>query len=491
MENERKDDVVAPSSDLKSKTAKGLIWGGMGNGVQQILNMLIGIILARHLGADDYGMVGVLGIFTAVAGTIQESGFTNALVNKRDATHADYNAVFWFSTLMGLGMYLILFFSAPLIANFFHKPSELVPLSRFLFLNFLFSSTATAHNAILTKKMMVKQKAIASMIAIVVSGSIGVTLVYLGVTYWALAIQTVVYTFCIAFFYWFFSSWRPTWTINLRPLRQMFVFSSKILITNILNQINNNVFSVLLGRKYTMFIAGYYTQASKWNNMGTSLITGMVSSVAQPVLVQVAETKDRQQMVFRKMLRFMAFISFPAMLGLALVSKEFIIITVKARWLPCVPIMQWLCVFGAFMPITSLSANLLISRGKSKTYMWSTIALGLLQLLVLLICVPYGLMTMVKLFVIVNIGWMFVWYVLVRHSIHLRFVDALRDVVPFAGAAALTMIVTYYVTMSLQNIYLLLAAKILVAAVIYSAIMWLSNAKVFRESIAYFKHRKS
>ena len=134
------------SESLKEKTAKGLFWGGFSNGIQQLLNLFFGIFLARLLNADDYGMVGMLTIFIAVAGTLQESGFTNALTNKREVTHKDYNAVFWFSTLTGITMYILLFLSAPLIADFYDKP-ELVPLARYLFIGFLISSSATAHNA--------------------------------------------------------------------------------------------------------------------------------------------------------------------------------------------------------------------------------------------------------------------------------------------------------------------------------------------------------
>ena len=143
--------------------------------VQQLLTLLFGIILARLLNATDYGMVGVLSIFTAIAGSLQESGFTVALANKKQATDEDYNAVFWFSLLMGASMYTILFFCAPLIARFFNAP-DLVPLSRVVFLGFLISSTGIAHNAYLFRNLMVKQKAMAQIPALILSGTVGVVL---------------------------------------------------------------------------------------------------------------------------------------------------------------------------------------------------------------------------------------------------------------------------------------------------------------------------
>ncbi|QUT74493.1 Polysaccharide biosynthesis protein [Bacteroides salyersiae] len=138
-------------SSLKEKTAKGLFWGGFSNGAQQLLNLGFGIVLARLLDASDYGMIGMLAIFSAIAGTLQESGFTVALANKQKVSHEDYNAVFWFSTLTGVGIYILLFFCAPFIADFYNNP-DLTPLARYVFLGFLISSTATAHNAYLFRK---------------------------------------------------------------------------------------------------------------------------------------------------------------------------------------------------------------------------------------------------------------------------------------------------------------------------------------------------
>ena len=138
-------DSMAEQS-LKDKTAKGLLWGGISNGVQQLLNLAFGIFLARILTPADYGMVGMLAIFTAIAGTLQDSGFTSALANKKEVTHRDYNAVFWFSFLTGITLYIILFFSAPLIAAYYRQP-DLIPLARFTFLGFVISSSATAHSA--------------------------------------------------------------------------------------------------------------------------------------------------------------------------------------------------------------------------------------------------------------------------------------------------------------------------------------------------------
>lgn len=474
---------------LKEKTAKGLLWGGFSNGLQQLLNLLFGIVLGRILDASDYGMVGMLTIFTVIAGAIQESGFTNALVNKQNVDHKDYNAVFWFSTLIGVTMYILLFFSAPLIADFYHKP-ELIPLARFVFLGFLISSSATAHNAVLFKNLMVKQKAIAQITALAISGITGVILALSGMGYWGYAAQGLVYVAVANLGFWYFSPWRPTLHIDFKPLKGMFGFSSKILVTNIFTQINNNIFSVLLGRFFSTSEVGYYTQANKWNNMGYSFITGMVNGVAQPILTEVSDAPGRQLNVFRKMLRFTAFISFPAMFGLALIARELIVISVTEKWADSIPILQLLCIWGAFIPIQSLYSNLIISKGKSNLYMWNTLLLGVLQIVVILLSYPYGVQTMIMASVVINLFWMLVWQYFVWQQIRFSLWNALKDIVPFAACAAGTILVTYYLTRSIENIYLIFAAKIIIAIALYTLLMWGSKSVVFKESVQYLRKKR-
>ena len=215
---------------------------------------------------------------------------------------------------------------------------------------------------------MVKQKTMAQIPALLLSGTVGVLMAYNGMSYWGIATQTLTFITVVNLSFWYFSPWRPTFHINFRPLKSMFGFSSKILVTNIFTQANNNILSTLLGRFFTEQEVGYYTQSNKWNTMGYSFISGTVSSVAQPVLTEVSNDPARQLGVLRKMLRFTAFLSFPAMLGLAFIAREFIVITITEKWLPCVPMLQMLCIWGAFMPIITLYSNLVISKGKSNIY---------------------------------------------------------------------------------------------------------------------------
>lgn len=473
---------------LKEKTARGLFWGGISNGVAQLLNLLFGIFLARLLTPADYGMVGMLSIFTLLAGALQESGFIAALANKKEVRNEDYNAVFWFSSLTGLSLYILLFFCAPLIARFFDTP-ELVPLARYIFLSFFLSSLGTAQSAYLFRNLMVKEKAIMTVINQTSAGIVGVTMAYYGMSYWGIATQSIVNVGLATLGYWYFSPWRPTFKIDFSPLKGMIRFSSKLLVTNIFNQINNNIFSVILGKFYSSGDVGYYTQANKWNTMGYSFVSGMIQGVAQPVLSNVASEHERQQRIFRKMLRFTAFVSFPLMFGLSLISKELIVIALTSKWLPSAMILQILCIGGAFVPIHILYSNLLISKGKSNIYMWNNVCIGIIQLVTMLLLYPYGIQTMVITYVCINISWLFIWHFFVWKEIRLTLGSALKDILPFCVASAGVMLLTYYLTLSVGNQYLLIVAKILLAVFLYLLVMGASKSVVFRESLLFLSQK--
>ena len=468
---------------LKEKTARGLLWGGINNGAQQVLNLVFGIVLARILSVDDYGTVGMLTIFSLIATSLQESGFISALNRKPNVTHADYNAVFWFNVAAGLVLYLLLGLTAPLIARFFNKP-VLEPLSRLYFLNFLISSMAIAPRSMLFRNMRVKQTAQMTIAALVVSGATGIALALCGFAFWGLAIQNVTYCTCITLLSWYYARWRPSLHIDLRPLREMFGFSSKLLVTNVFTHVNNNVFSVFFGKLYGTTLVGHFNQANKWTTLGSTTITGMLQGVTQPVFARIDDV-ERKRRIFRKMLRFTAFVSFPAMLGLALVAREFITITITAKWLPAAQLMQLLCVAGAVIPVTQYYANFVISQGKSDAFLLNTVAQCVLQLAALFALCRVGVEAMVVAYVVINVLWWPVWHVRVRRLLGLGFGRALLDVLPFAAAAVAAMAAAWGAAHMLTNAWASLAVKVGVAAAVYVGLLRMAHAAVLTESLAF------
>ncbi|MCM1111535.1 MAG: lipopolysaccharide biosynthesis protein [Clostridium sp.] len=476
-------------SQLKQKTARGLLWGGIGNGALQVLNLFFGIFLSRLLSPADYGVIGALTIFSAIAGIFADSGFVLAIVNKKRVTDDDYNAVFWFNIVVGSACYWILFFLAPLIARFYNHP-EMVPLSRFLFISFMVGSFSCAPSAYFFRNLMVRQRSQIQIAAIAVSGVTGIACAYNGWGYWGLAVQTVLYSTLNALMLWWRCPWMPRFSFKTEPLREMLPFSVKQLLTTLFTHVNNNIFAVLLGRFYTMRETGIYTQGNKWTTMGYSTIFGMINSVGQPVLREASDERERLRRVFLKLLRFTAFVSFPAMLGLAITSRELILLAITAKWLDCVPVMQILCIWGAFYPISTLYANLFNSQGRPGVYMWNTIALGMLQLLCLLTTFRFGLMTMLTAYTTLNIAWLLVWQYFARQQIGLRLADVLRSILPYAAVSAVVMAVAVAAASFVASPILSLLTKIGVASGLYLLAMRLLNSTVYRETIKFLLKKK-
>lgn len=473
---------------LKEKTAKGLLWGALNSGSTQLLNLIFGIFLGRLITPAEYGIVGVLSIFTLIAGNLQSSGFTQALVNLKAPRNEDYTAVFWFNTLTSFVLYALLFLSAPLIARFFHQPC-LVEVSRFVFLSFVISSFGIAHNAYMTKNMMNRELAIIGAIALLCSGGVATFLAFYGFSYWSLAWQQIIYITVLNIGRYYYTPWRPSWHFTFEPVRKMFGFSVKILITNIINTLSNNILTLLFGRLYPIKAVGDYSQAYKWNTMASAFVANAVGQVAQPVLASVKEEQGRSVRVFRKMLRFTAFLSFPAMFGLAIISNEFILLTIGKRWIDAVPLLQMLCIGGAFVPFYTLYQNVAISNGRSDIYMFCNIAQIVLQLVIIGFFYHLGINTMVMVYTLFTIAWLFVWQWTARRIIGLRFWEVIKDVMPTLCIALFVMATTYFVTLSLHHLLLLLICRILIAALLYAAIMKLLHVEMMDELLLFVKKR--
>ena len=474
---------------LKDKTAKGLFWGGVSNGVQQLLNLLFGIFLARLLTPADYGMVGMLTVFSALASILQEGGFISALTNRKKTEHKDYNAVFWFSLLMGTSLYTLLYICAPFIADFYQQP-QLTSLARLSFLSFLISSTNVAPRAFLFKQLRTKENAIISFCSLTISGIIGIVLAYKGFAYWGIAIQTIAFTTGTTILSYYFSGWKPSLHIDFTPIKEMIGYSSKLIVTHTFQIINNNLFSILLGKFYNEKEVGYFNQANKWSTMGYTTINGMLSSVAQPVLSTLSDDKKRQLNALRKMLRFTAFVSFPAMFGLSFTSQELIVLAVTDKWLPSANIMQILCIGGAFIPFSGLFSQLMLSRGHSSIYMWNTIALSLSQLFGAYLLYPYGITPMLYAFISINMGWTFVWLHFIQKEIKLSLPNFLKDISPYLLLSIACIFACSFITEPIENVGLRLIGKISIVGLFYIAILWKANSTILQESIHFIFKKK-
>ena len=480
--------------NLKEKTAKGLFWGALNNGTIQVLNVLIGIMLGRKLSPEEWAPIGMIAIFSAIAGNLQSSGFSTAIVNMKAPTSNDYNAVFWFNTLVSAIVYLVLFACAPWIAWFFEQPC-LTDLSRFIFLAFFISSFGISTNAYMMKNMMQREMTIVGVTALIISGITAIILAFQGYSYWSLAWQQVINAFVLVVGRWVFVKWRPSFKVDFTPIRQTFRFSMNILITMIINTVNNHILTFVFGKLFTRTpqVVGNFFQAFKWDTMAYQTVGGTIEQVAQPVLVNLRDNEDesREVRVFRKMMRFTAFLAFPAMFGLSLVSEEFILATIGQKWIDCVPLLRVLCIGGAFMPFYSLYKNLIISQGRADLNMWLNISQIVLQFVLIFATYQQGILMVVYAYSILNVVWLLAWQFFAHRMIGLRLVHVLKDTLPFALISGAVMVASHFATMQFDNVYLLLTLRIVMAAVLYVGVMKLLRVKIMDECIKFLFKKTS
>lgn len=465
------------------------MWSAVNNGATQVLNLVFGIVLARFLTPADYGVTGVLVIFSTIAANLQDSGFSQALINLQNPTKRDYDSVFWFNFLMSVSLYAILFFCAPLLALHFDMPC-LVEVSRVVFLGFVVAGLSISSGAYLRKNLKNKEIAILSLTALVLSGIVGVVMAMNGMTYWSLVAQQLTYITFITLGRFYYCRWLPSLQFSFGPVRRMMGFGMHMLVTNVVNTLSEHLLTFIIGSHFkNKSVIGNFTQANKWNLMASKMVSETVGQLAQTVLVEVTDDKERELRVFRKLLRFTAFFAMPAMFGLAIVSEEFILVSIGEKWIDCVDLMRILCVGGAFLPLYTLYRNLTISSGKGRVYLWLGVSQVVAQIAVVLCFMSMGIIPMVVSFVVFQILWIAVWQVFAKRYVGMQWRMLLMDVVPYLLASVASVTVTYFSTSFVHNLWALLLLRVAMASVVYIFIMWLLKDDILTEIKAKYLHK--
>lgn len=354
--------------ELKNKVSKGFLWSCIERFSIQGVQFIVGIVIARILSPHDYGMVGMVVVFLAISQVFIDSGFSTALIQKKDRNETDYSTVFYFNIVLGILFYLLLFVTAPLIARFYNQP-ELVNITRVLGINVFLISLAVVQRAKLTVVVDFKTQAKAGLIAIIISGGLGIVLAYNGWGVWALVIQTLLNNLLNTTFLWLYSRWVPLFVFSARSFRHLFAFGSKLLGAGILDSVYKNIYPLIIGKLFDSAELGYYTRADQFSQMPSSNLTGIIQRVTFPVLCDLQEDEVRLKEVYRKFIQISALFIFPLMSSLAVLSFPVIRLILTEKWLPSAPLLQLLCLAGMLYPIHALNLNLLNVKGRSDLFL--------------------------------------------------------------------------------------------------------------------------
>ncbi|HBE39653.1 MAG TPA: flippase [Bacteroidales bacterium] len=383
-----------PDQSLKKKTVKGVFWNAVDKFGTQAISFVIGIILARILMPSDYGLIGMLAIFFAFSELFVNSGFSSALIQKKDRSEADYSTIFYFNITVAVIFYFVLFFTAPLIARFYNAP-QLTDLTRVLSLIIIFNSLSLVQATRLTVNLDFRTQAIVSFTSNIISGITGVIAAYGGLGVWSLVLQRLLYAIIRSFLFFILSRWKPIMIFSKQSFRQLFGFSSKLLGAGVVASFFNNMYSLLIGKFFSAGELGFYTKARQYPEMLSGLITTIHQGVTYPVLASLQDDRERLVSVYGRLMRMIVFFVIPLMTLFAIFSGPFIRVLLTEKWAPAIPLMQWLCFARMITPISALNMNILNAVGRSDLYFRVDISKFPLALLALIVSIPIGLKAIV------------------------------------------------------------------------------------------------
>lgn len=473
---------------LKKTVISSLVWKFLERLGTQGIQFVVSIILARLLLPSDYGIITMIMVFTAIANSFIQSGFSTSLIQKKNSDELDFSSVLYTSFVIAIICYLILYFTSPLIADFYQMPQIKVIL-RVLALTLFFGAFNSVQNAKLSKDMKFKTLFFSSLGAIIVSGTTGITMAYLGFGAWALVGQQLANIIASTIILWFTSGWRPKIMFSLTRVKGLFSYGWKIMCSSLIDTFYQNLYNLVIGKFYNSATLGNYNKGEQFPKLIAVNIDGAIGSVMLPAYAREQERKDKVKKMVRRAIVTSSLILFPLMLGLAAIAEPLVKILLTDKWLGCVPFMQILCVVYALYPINTANLQAIKALGKSDYFLKLEIIKKILGITVLIITVPHGVYIMAIGQVIVTIISTMINAFPNRKLLNYNYFEQVKDILPNLLIAILMFIVVYPIKYLIDNTILLLTIQIIVGAIIYIALMNIFKVEAFNYLFDIIKKR--
>lgn len=450
---------------LESKTVKGMGWSALENVTRMGVTFVVSIILARLLSPEEYGLIGILTIFIAIFNAIVDSGFTNALIRKQDATDTDYSTVFYTNLVLSVVLAAVLFFCAKPISVFFKRP-ELVSLTQVMSSVVIINALSIVQRAITTKAIDFKAQTKITFISSIGCGVIGIAMAYMGYGVWALVGQQISNQLLTTLFFWLYNKWKPKVVFSLASFKEMWAFGSKLLASGLIDAAWKEVYQVVIGKCYSPVTLGLYTRAKQFADLCSSNLTSVVQRVSYPVLSSIQDDRARLKGAYQRVIKTTMLPTFVLMLGMVACAEPMIYVLLGEQWLECVPMLQIICTYGMLYPLHALNLNMLQVQGRSGLFLKLEIIKKIIGVGPLL------------LGVFVNIYWMLVgtlmsslisYYLNAYYSgpfLNYSIKEQIKDILPSFGVAVVMVIPVYAMNFIPINPFLLLPLQIVAGALI-------------------------
>ena len=417
------------SDSLKQKTLSGLLWTFFETFAIQGFGFIQGIVLARLLMPSDYGLIAMTGVFFAVSYALVDTGFTSALIRKKERTDIDYSTVYVTNVVLSFVLCLVLCLCAPFIAEFYNEP-QLFPIVCANAVLLFVGSFIAVQGARLSIQLDFKTKSKISVISTVSTGIISIIFALLGFGVWSLILPNFFAVLIKGILYYFYQHWFPGFRFSWQSYKEFFSYGSKLMASSLLNAVYGNVYSLVIGKFYSASSLGYYTKGHGYATLPSATLSGVLNKVTFPVLSKVQDDDARLENAYRKMIRVSAYVVFPIMILLVVLARPLVLILLTDKWENCVIYLQVLCFAMMWNPIHSLNLNLLFVKGRSELFLRLEIVKKIIGAAILCVTIPFGLIAMCCGQVVSSLIFLFVNTYYTGKLIHVGFVQQMKDLLP-------------------------------------------------------------
>ena len=459
---------------LKSGAMSGIVWKFAEKIGIQGMQFIIQIVLARLLLPEDYGLVGLITVFITISDVFILQGFTTALIQKKNADETDFSSVFYANLIMAVVLYILLYFLWPGVAWFYNEP-RLTELMRVLSLSVIAGAFSAVHNSIMSRNLEFKKSFLRMMANLLTQGIVGIGCAYMGFGVWSLVFSKLAGTLVGSVVICGTVRWRPKWLFSGERLKSLFSFSSKILGTNLLNTLFNNIHSILIGKFFAKAELGYYQRGQQIPHTMMTAVDGSLNEVLYPTLSKLQDDLSKVKAALRRSMKTSSFIMFPVLLGTVAVTHDLVLFLLTEKWLPCVPFMQLSCVVCMFWPF-SARTHALNAIGESKvTFRLSLIGKSI-TLVLIAACIPFGIYAILLGTILASTINLWIVSHYVNKYIGYSIKEFLGDILPLLLLSAVMMVLV----MGLGMILPLPVLLKLIVQVVFGIAVYVVLAKLFK-----------
>lgn len=478
-------------SSLRKKTLSGLLWTVVDTFVLRGMSFLSTVVLARWLGPEEFGLIGMIAVFVAIGSTIMDSGMSASLIRMKDPQEKDFSTVFLLNLGLSSVFYLLIFIGAPFIATFYKQPI-LTDLVRVYALSFVIGSLSAVQLAMLNNRMEFKRVMKQNMPGTALGVATGVTLGYLDFGVWSIVIMYLTTQTIQSLVLWTRSDWKPSLSFSIERARFHFGFGYKLMLSGLLNTVFQNIYNIIIGRFYSVRELGYFERSKAFNDYPVNILTSVMTKVTYPLLSSIQSEKERISQVYRKIMRLAFFITCPLMFGAAAIAYPLFDLVLGKEWIAGVPYFQVLCLSSIFYPIHAFNLNVFKVYGRSELFLKLEVIKKTLIVIGLFIGFQFGIMGLVWSSVICNYIALFINTYYSAGMINYSGKQQFFDMLPILTIAGLMFVGTYFILKSLYglNSISLVGVGTIVSIILYLGMNYLIKSEPLLYGLSILKKKK-